>query len=438
MVQVVLYIAFLFFIFWIIRNWKFFHHTSLSYKWNILLFFLKVVASFCLFFIYTYYYPNKRLENDIFKYYDDSQIMFQAIHHSPFNYFRMLTGIGDNKAEIYEKYYKKMNFWIKPYDYEVVNENKTIIRLNAFISLFTLQNYFIHTLIFVFLSFIGLFALFKVLSEYFTQNKLILVLFIFLMPSTIFWSSAILKESLVVFSLGMLIYFFNKLLKTFSFTSLFFFLFFSALLSVSKMYIFILIIPAIISLILIKFITKIKPWIIVAGIHFLILILYFNSEYFLSYNFSEITVAKQHNFINLLKSLNVPAGSSIEIPLLSDSVISFIKNTPNALINSLFRPHILEAHNLTSMLAAIENLFLFILIIIMILFFKKEKWNNWMWFSISFSIMLLVLIGLTTPVLGALVRYKIPALPFILYILISFIDFEKINIKIKSLWKKQS
>lgn len=437
MVQVVLYIAFLFFIFWIIKKWKFFQHTSLSYQWLIFLFVMKVAVSFGLFFIYTYYYPNNRLENDIFKYYDDSQIMFQAIHHSPLNYIRMVTGIGDNKVEIYEKYYKKMNFWIKPYDYEIVNENKTIIRLNAFISLFSLQNYFIHTLIFVFLSFIGLFAIFRVLSEYFSQSKLILALLIFLMPSTIFWSSAILKESMVLFSLGMLIYYFNKLLKTFTLTSFFFFLLFSALLSVSKMYIFILIIPAIISLILIKFLSKIKPWIIVVGIHFLIFILYFNSEYFLPYNFSEITVAKQHDFINFLNSLNVKAGSKIEIPLLSDSYISFITNTPNALINSLFRPHLFEAHNLTSLLAALENLFLVILIIIMLLFFKKEKFNIWMWFSISFSLMLLTLIGLTTPVLGALVRYKIPALPFVLYIFTSFMNLEKIQLKIKSLWKKQ-
>ncbi|MGQ9847318.1 MAG: hypothetical protein ACUVQP_07435, partial [Bacteroidales bacterium] len=183
--------------------------------------------------------------------------------------------------------------------------------------------------------------------------------------------------------------------------------------------------------------TKIKPWLIVVGIHLFVVIFNFNSEYFLPYNFSEITVAKQHDFINLLHSLKIPAGSKIEIPLLSDSVISFIINTPNALINSLFRPHLFEAHNLTSMLAAIENLFLIILIISMILFFKKEKWNNWMWFSISFSLMLLTLIGLTTPVLGALVRYKIPALPFMLYILISFINLEKIHLKIKLLWKKQ-
>ncbi|GAB4450627.1 MAG: hypothetical protein Fur0028_06120 [Bacteroidales bacterium] len=437
MIKVVQYIAFLFVIFWIIKKWKFFHHPDISYKWTLFLFISKVLASFFLFFIYTEFYQNNRLDNDIFKYYDDSQLMYQAIYDSPTNYIRMLTGIGDSNTEIIEQYYKNMNFWIKPIDYEIVNENKTIIRLNAFFSLFTLQNYFINTLLFVFLSFIGLFALFKVLANYFSQNKLMLVLFVFLMPSTIFWSSAILKESLVFFSLGLLIYFFDKLLKSFSISNILFFILFSITLSFSKMYIFILIIPGLISLILIKVLSKIKPWLIILSIHLLIILLYFNSEYFLPYNFSEITVAKQHDFINMIHHFNVPVGSKIEIPLLSDSVVSFIKYSPNALINSLFRPFLFEAHNLTSLMAAIENTFILFLIILIPVFFKKNKFNQWMWFSLSFSVMLFILIGLTTPVLGALVRYKVPAFPFLLFLLINFIDFEKIHTKIKSIWKKQ-
>lgn len=438
MIKVVYYIAFLLVILWIIKKWKFFHHPALSYKWTLFLFMLKAVASFCLFFIYTYFYPNNRFDNDIFKYYDDGQVMYQAIHESPSNYIRMLSGIGDNKPEIYEQYYKKMNFWIKPIHYEIVNENKTIIRLNAFFSLFTLQNYFINTLLFVFLSFIGLFAIFKVLSEYFSQNKLILALFIFLMPSTIFWSSAILKESIVFFGLGLMIYYLNKLLQTFSIKNFLLFILFSLVLSVSKMYILILILPGIITMILYCFFPKIKFWLIAVFVHLLMILFYFNSEYFLHYNFSEITVAKQHDFINYLHSLKIPAGSKIDIPLLSDSFFSFLRNTPNALINSLFRPYLFEAHNLTSMMAAIENMFLILLILLIPFFFKRNKFNNWMWFSLSFCLMLLILIGLTTPVLGALVRYKVPALPFLLFILITFIDLEKIQLKIKSIWKKQS
>ncbi|NSW44677.1 MAG: hypothetical protein HPY79_02460 [Bacteroidales bacterium] len=437
MLNIIYYIAIFFLILWIITKWKFFKDSSISYKWIFLFFIFKVIVSFFLYGIYTLYYPNNRVDNDIFKYYDDGQILFHSLRDNPSNYLKMMTGIGDNTNEIKEKYYKKMNFWIKPYEYEVINENKTIIRLNAFINLFALNNYFINTLIFLFLSFIGLFAIFRVLSEYFTQNHLILAFFIFLIPSTAFWSSAILKESLVFFSLGGLLYSVNQYLKQITLKRILLILLFAIFLAYSKMYILIIALPAFISIILSKHLKNIKKEIIFILIPIIFIALYFQSEYFIPYNFSEITTAKQHDFINMINSFT-NVGSKIEIPRLEDSFYSFLINTPNALLNSLFRPHIFEAHNFTSMLAAIENLFILIIMLLIPLFFKKNQFHIWMWFSLLFSIMLFILIGLTTPVLGALVRYKVPALPFLLYLLINFIDFNKIFFKIKTIWKKSS
>ncbi len=437
MTQVLYYIAFLALILWFIRKWIFFNQPFLNYKWLAFFFLAKVAISFCIYAIYTFYYPNVRVDNDIFKYYDDSQVMYKALKDSPADYLKMLTGINDESQEIKEKYYLKMNFWIKPYDYEVVNENKTIIRLNAFISLFSLNNYFIHALIFVFLSFIGLFALFKLLSSYFEQNKLFLAFFVFLMPSTIFWSSAILKESLVFFNLGLMLYNTDKLLKRFTLKNFALMLFFATFLGLSKMYVLILILPGLFALFLNRFIPKIKLWISFIITHILLIFFFFYSEYFISFNFSEIAVAKQHDFINMLNTFKY-IGSRIDIPLLNDSFTSFLFNSPNAIINSLFRPNILEAHNLTSFMAAFENTLIIFIFIFILLFFKKSNFNKWMWFGLSFTVMLFLLIGLTSPVLGALVRYKIPAFPFLMFILISFINFEKIYLKIKSLWKKPS
>ena len=42
---------------------------------------------------------------------------------------------------------------------------------------------------------------------------------------------------------------------------------------------------------------------------------------------------------------------------------------------------------------------------------------------------LFILIGLTTPVIGAIVRYKIPALPFFLMFVFLTFDMEKIKTK---------
>jgi len=437
MLKIVYYIAFLFLIGWIIKKWIFFKHPTLSNKWVLFFFISKVAVSFFLYGIYTLYYPNNRIDNDIFKYYDDGQILFNALHDKPSDYLKMMTGISDNNDKLNEKYYQKMNFWIKPYQYEIINENKTIIRLNAFINLFALNNYFINTLIFVFLSFIGLFAIYKVLAEYFTQNHLVLAFSVFLMPSTAFWSSAILKESLVFFSLGGLVFSVNQYLKKTTPKTILSIFVFSIFLAFSKMYILIIALPALISVILSKHLKNIKKGIIFIAIPILFIIFYFFSEYLIPYNFSEITVAKQHDFINMINSYT-NVGSRIEIPRLEDSFSSFLRHTPNALFNCLFRPHIFEAHNFTSMLAAIENLLIVIILLLTLLFFKKNQFHTWLWFSLSFSTMLFILIGLTTPVLGALVRYKVPALPFLLFLLISFIDFNKIFIKIKNLWKKLS
>jgi hypothetical protein len=131
------------------------------------------------------------------------------------------------------------------------------------------------------------------------------------------------------------------------------------------------------------------------------------------------------------------AGSKIQIPILENSMKSFILNTPQALINSFLRPFIWEAHNPLAILAAIENVLVIAYITLLIFFFKKVQLNNWILFSFSFSTSLLILIGLTTPVLGAIVRYKIPALPFVIFAIFSFFNFEKFTYNFKNIWKKQ-
>jgi hypothetical protein len=413
-----------------------FKQSFLSYRFICGLFLIKVLVSFALFGIYTWYYTD-RMNNDIFKYYDDGKIMYGALRQNPADYVKMLTGISGNEPPL-NTYYKSMNFWIKPYNYEIVNENKTLIRLNAFICLFSMNNYFIHALIFIFLSFIGLFAIFKLLAPYFEHSKYLLAVLIFLMPSTLFWSSAILKESLVFFNMGLMLWYLNKIFNNhINFKNVLLTFLFAYLLSVSKIYILILLIPGITSLLAFKFMPKVNKLILFTLVHVVVIYLFFNSTFFSPYNFPEIVVAKQHDFINMVNSFpNV--GSKIQIPILESNLQSFIINTPKALINSFFRPFIFESHNLVSLFSALENIGIMLTFALLIFYHKKPTVSNtyWFWFSLSFTLLLFDLIGLTTPVLGALVRYKIPALPFLLFLLFNYMDVNKINTKIVKIWKK--
>ncbi|MGB4665177.1 MAG: hypothetical protein WBH72_02525, partial [Bacteroidales bacterium] len=116
------------------------------------------------------------------------------------------------------------------------------------------------------------------------------------------------------------------------------------------------------------------------------------------------------------------------------TLFSFIINAPLAIINTFFRPFINDINSLIIIPSFIENLILILLTIIAIIFRKKEitqKEQNILLFFLSFVIIETLLIGYTTPILGATVRYRIFPMLFFLLSLIIVNDFEKIKYKLK-------
>jgi len=82
-------------------------------------------------------------------------------------------------------------------------------------------------------------------------------------------------------------------------------------------------------------------------------------------------------------------------------------------------------------LAAIENAMLLLLLALFLFFFKFESTHiNLLLFCLTFVLILYLLIGYTTPVMGAIVRYKAPALPFLYVMLLLIFDKDKFASKI--------
>ncbi|MFN6037884.1 MAG: hypothetical protein ACK452_05410 [Bacteroidota bacterium] len=121
-----------------------------------------------------------------------------------------------------------------------------------------------------------------------------------------------------------------------------------------------------------------------------------------------------------------PARSAYYMPRLEYSLSSFVSYAPEALMNVLFRPYFNEAENLYQKVCSVENI-IYILILLVCIFFSDYKNANkeLLWLGLVFSINLFLLIGFTTPVAGALVRYKAPAIPFLLLSAITLLDVEK-------------
>ena len=420
---------------YLIFKLPFFKIDGIALRILSLLFIIKVLSAITITFIYTYYYKNN-MESDIFKYFSDGNILFQAIKKDPVDYLRMLTGIGSEAAHL-EPYYNTMNFWKKSFDYGLFNDNRTMIRFNALAFIFSFGYMNVHNVFMAFLSFMGLTAIFKTFYPYFLDKKWVLLCSVFLIPSVLLWTSGILKEGLLMFAFGFLTHYSFKLMQyRFKVRTFIGLIFMVSILLILKFYVLIAAIPGLISLFVVFKFKKLPHIPIFLVIHSIIIAMFFLFHFvFKNYNLPEIITAKQRDFINMVESSG-NVGSKIEIPRLESDFFSFLINSPNAIVNSLFRPHILEVHSLMALPAALENLIIIVFILLAIIFFKKYPLRTfpWFWFCVSFVLILFILCGLTTPVLGALVRYRTPALPFLFIIFITFIDLKKIQHIVK--WKK--
>lgn len=437
--EILLCVAYtLLFIFFILKL-KFFKIEGVSSKIISALFVIKIASAFAITLIYTYYYKDN-FESDIFKYFEDGKAIHSSIHNNPLDFLRLITGIGADNPHL-DQYYKLTNFWFKEHDYGLLNDNRTIIRFNAISLIFSFGYLNVHNVFMAFLSFAGLTAIFKVFYQYFKDKRNLLLFSIYLIPSVLIWTSGVLKEGLVMFSLGFMLYYFDKLLNGKFIWKYILGLFLAIyLLFISKFYILLASLPGLLSIVVIKLLKSKRYLLIYSAVHVLMFFSFFTFHLiFKQFNLSEIISTKQRDFVIMLNK-DSHAGSQIDIPVLSPSFISFVKNTPNAIVNSFFRPHVFEIKSFMYIVPAIENLIIILLFVMLIFFYKKNDPEKllWLWFSISFVLILFVLCGLTTPVLGALVRYKVPALPFLFIIFITFIDFNKIIELSKhiTIWKK--
>lgn len=419
----------------IIQKMKFFDIQGISKTVFVGIFLLKLAFGMQLWLVYTYYYTD-RATADIFKYFDDSKVMFDALKTNPTHFFKMLTAIGNNTPE-FNQYYNEMHFWSRKIDSNIYNDSHTIIRFNAFVRLFSTGAYGVHIVVMCFLSMIGLTAIYKTFVTHLQDKKIELLIAVFLLPSVLLWSSGVLKEGLIFFALGLLIYYSKKL---FSLQSILICCLMTFLLAFSKFYVWIAIFPSILFLLWIKS-TSIKN-IFLKFITVLIVIgaVGVNIDKFTSFQNPFVTLSqKQVEFTQLangeLTDANenpIPvANSRIEINRLEPTFYSFVKNSPEALLNVFCRPFLWELKNKMMLIAGIESNLILLLIAFVLFFLKPFKEIQWQYvlFCLSFVMIQYLIIGETTCIIGAIVRYKSIALPFLFIALLFLVDKQKVILR---------
>jgi len=422
--KIVITIFFLAIAFFAIYKIKMYRTKGINKHWFAAVFAIKVILASVMFFMYSST-PEIKKDADIFRFYNDAQVIYKSIKTEPTIFFKLIfNNTEDSKLK---PYYKKMNNWDYSYGSQIFSNNRFLIRYFAIFSIITFGSYGAMVVITIFLSFTGLFWIFKFFNSKIKNNKILIFILVFLTPSIAFWSSGILKESLLIFLIGLVLNCGNYALKGKSplIRSVIVLLALVAIFQI-KAIILLLLIPSIIAYLWAHYIPSqriIIPYFIVFFSFFSIAS---ESNSFMNKGLFEILQDKQSGFIEVAQQYD---AKSIISPISFDAnSISVAANSPIAVINVLFRPALWEANNIQSFASAIENLAIFVSLLLVIAFPRKEIDNkNIFMLSISFAFSYIIIIGLGTPILGAISRYRIIPLLFVEMSILQLIDTTRIK-----------
>ncbi|MBO4738503.1 MAG: hypothetical protein J5606_02970 [Bacteroidales bacterium] len=397
---------------------NFFKSTIVSKKYLLSFFWLKIIAGLCLYFIYTYYYPDRQ-KADIFRYFNDAQQIYKALPQHPLDYIQMIFGINIDNQYFYDNYFVHTNHWDRILQGNIVSDSHFLIRFNAIILLFSFGYFNVHTVFAAFVSFIGQMGLCHFVENNFKSVHIGHILSIFIIPSVVFWSSNVLKEFLLVFGIGIFIYatdklfFYTKTIQQKLWMSVLIIIACKALIF-TKIYVFCLLFILLLPFVFIK-----KYHLKKVFVCYFITILFFS---FCGWIFVETTdkniintlVYKHNDMLNLAIAEH---AQITEIQYLQADFIDIFTYLPIALLNVLFRPLPFEGSSLMIRLAETEQIFLLICAVsILILGFQRNKQpaqKNLFWFCFIFALCNAIIIGLATPILGAIIRYRSIGLPFV-------------------------
>lgn len=375
-------------------------------------FLLKVLAGGILTLVYTYYYTDTA-KSDIYRYFNDSVVISKLLFQAPVHWAKIMLGVDMYNKETFS-YLVNTHYFDHPGS-DVATNNKLIIRLTSLFNYLSYYNIYINTLLFNFVSFIGLVAFLKALRRYFTGDVRWLYIPLFLLPSMVFWSSGLLKEQLLFAFIGFYIYvscnsaytgLIRILLSTIIIAAVFY----------VKPSVAICLFAASAFLPVPNMDNK-KRWIGIAiSIACLVSILIVADWH---YEVCNMFLAKRNEFVAL--AISEGAGSALDNTIYEPGCGNLLSLIPSALLNTLLRPFIWNGGSVFQLAFALENLlFLGLLLYIVVRNFRLPKGDNAMFtlFCLAFAFLNYLIIGLTVPIMGAIVHYRVMAAPFLLLALL--------------------
>ena len=454
-----------------------------------ILFLIKIGYALFFLYVYTYHYGGGELTADAGMFFRESKVLHDVFYQSPKDFFQFIFGIN-NDPEFISQYLDSTTHWNGGQRF-LPNDSRHVIRVNALLHFISNGEVVVHFIILSFASFMGGVDLYQWLKKKSNLSPRILLILMTLTPSIAFWGSSIIKEPLMILGLclfirgafdnisigrkawrliigGILTFAFKPYVLICLLAALLYYIVFSR--AFRKQWLGVLTFSALSIGVLVgtgysdkfayvisnqqeDFINLRDGGLYVHGDeeHFYY-IYYDNRSHFtikdgmatLNEPVGAYYMKKNENFERLPirldevgKSYPVyltleKTGSKVHVTLINDNFWQMLLNTPEAIVNSFIQPIPNKDSTWLQYPALIENILFILAAVLTFFIFPKSISQQEKRIIVTlglFAAFIAMIVGWTTPVSGAIVRYIVPAQLAIIIIFAMKIDYNKLKEK---------
>lgn len=387
-------------------------------RWYKLGLWAKVTGAIALGLIYQYYYGG----GDTIAYYAGAKAVTRYILAEPISALQFLFSGGPEDLGYVQRYHR---YWDYFFIFRSGAQEVPVIKIAGLLNFLGLNTYMGTAIWFAVLAYPGQWALFKVFHRHFPDATKQIAFACLFVPSVVFWGAGILKDTVTFSAVGWMVYAIDQLLQgKGKIRNPLILVIAGSLTATIKGYILIAFIPAAVVWIAntlkqqlpSTFLrTIMTPLLLgVAAIAGSLLIGRI-SESLGRYSLDRLEgVATATQEWHTVVSVD---GSGYSLGDISFTPAGLASKLPAAVNVTLFRPYLWEASGVVVILAALESLAL-LLLTIRLLFtagfkgLQRGLSHPFLQFALIFTVTLAFAAGLTSYNFGALMRYKIPLMPF--------------------------
>ncbi len=393
------------------------HPEYRYYLWGL---YAKVLGGFAFTMVYVFHYKS----GDVFSFFSSGKALTALFDQDPIRFIEAL--FADNTIDNYYHLFNQDTGYPVNFIYW---DDRTymLVRVIAPLTLLTGNSFLLTTAIVSTIAYDGVWKLYRTVVGYYPSLQGRLAFAILFFPSSLFWGSAILKDTFTFSGLCYYVYAMNMVFfrRQQLFRSWLFLILGSMMMILMKPYVFMVLFPASLFWLMYHRVQRLRNALIrtiilpLAAVIMVVVSLNVLSsmeerlgKFSLNRAIDTIITSQKD-----LKRSELYGGNYFDLGDITPTWQGIISKAPKAIFAGLYRPSLLDVTNVTMFVSALENTYL-LMLTIMILWRTRVVFFLTLFSRVPFVQMCFIftfvyafVIAISTPNFGAMVRFKIPLLP---------------------------